>query len=73
MPLTNLAAHRRCNDAQALAGVLERCKAPHEIGAISAFLANTGIEPTEARATIAWMLKYGLLYPCDERPNSKRS
>lgn len=63
LPLTNLAAERRCQDPKMLAGVLRAADRPRTVGELAAELERTGADPAAARATLAWLLKYGLLVP----------
>jgi glycosyltransferase involved in cell wall biosynthesis len=63
LPLTNLSADRRCSDRRAIDGLLESATEPRSVGALAAELERAGADPTRARATIAWLLKYGLLRP----------
>jgi glycosyltransferase involved in cell wall biosynthesis len=61
MPLTGTAAERRCRDPQAVADVLRAAAGPRSVGELAAALERAGAGPEAARATIAWLLKYGLL------------
>jgi glycosyltransferase involved in cell wall biosynthesis len=63
LPLTNLTAVRRCSDRETLARLLNSATKTATIGELLAELGQTETGPTEARATIAWLLKYGLLTP----------
>lgn len=63
IPLTNLAADRRCADHVALTALLRAASAPRPVGELAAQLEQTGVEADRARATLAWLLKYGLLEP----------
>ena len=63
MPLTNLAAERRCADPGVLAALLRASTTPRSVGDLAGELVRTGTAPEEARATVAWMLKYDLLTP----------
>ena len=63
MPLTNPAAERRCRDAGAVAEVLRAAAGPRTVGELAAVLGRAGADPEAARATVAWLLKYGLLVP----------
>jgi len=68
MPLTNLAAARRCTDPVVLAALLEAAVEPASIGSMAAGLAAGGVGGGAARATVAWLLKYGLLTPVRVTP-----
>ena len=71
MPLTNHAADRRCSDRVAITELLRGAAAPRMVGELAAALERAGIEPNAARATIAWLLKYGLLAVAEpDTPNS---
>ncbi|MFO0796474.1 MAG: glycosyltransferase family 4 protein [Gemmataceae bacterium] len=61
MPLTNLAAASRCADPAALAALL--AAAPASVGDLARTLEARGVPAEAARATVAWLLKYGLLAP----------
>jgi glycosyltransferase involved in cell wall biosynthesis len=61
MPLTSVSAERRCRDAQAVAEVLRAASEPRSVGELAAALERVGASPEAARATIAWLLKYGLV------------
>jgi D-inositol-3-phosphate glycosyltransferase len=63
LPLTNLAGERRCQDPRALADLLRAANRPRPLGELAAELERTGPDPAAARATLAWLLKYGLLVP----------
>jgi len=63
MPLTNLAAARRCADPAVLAALLDAAGTPAAVGALAARLEAAGVAGEAARATIVWLLKYGLLVP----------
>jgi glycosyltransferase involved in cell wall biosynthesis len=60
MPLTNFAAERRCGDRGAITELL-RTAGSRTIGELATILAANGTGPEAARATVAWLLKYGLL------------
>lgn len=62
MPLTNLAGDRRCRDPKTLIAVLQSAS-PRAVGDLAADLERAGADPDQARATIAWLLKYDLLRP----------
>jgi glycosyltransferase involved in cell wall biosynthesis len=56
-PLTNMVAERRCTDAPALTAVLNDVR-PRTVRDVAGELA---IAAEPARATVAWLMKYGLL------------
>ncbi|MBO0700333.1 MAG: glycosyltransferase family 4 protein, partial [Zavarzinella sp.] len=62
-PLTNLAGDRRCRDPQVIASVLRAADRPRSVGELAAELERAGGDAVAARATLAWLLKYGLLAP----------
>jgi hypothetical protein len=44
---------------------------PRTVGELAAALERSGVEPNAARATVAWLLKYGLLATAEpDTPNS---
>jgi len=63
LPLTNVSADRRSSDRATLADLLRAAAAPRPVGELSAALEGAGTDPVRARATVAWLLKYGLLRP----------
>jgi glycosyltransferase involved in cell wall biosynthesis len=65
MPLTNHAAERRSSDHKAIESVLAACSSPRPIAELDELLRQAGVARTQARATLAWMLKYGLLKEAD--------
>jgi glycosyltransferase involved in cell wall biosynthesis len=60
-PLTSVSAERRCRDAKAVADVLRLTAQARSIGDIAGEFERAGADPVQARATVAWLLKYGLL------------
>lgn len=68
MPLTNLAAARRCSDLAALTALLRAAAASTTVGALADRLHGAGTDPEAARATVAWLLKYELLVCSDPTP-----
>jgi glycosyltransferase involved in cell wall biosynthesis len=60
-PLINYGGEGRSSDETALRRVLAAAAAPCALSALDAVLAQAGVAPSAARATVAWMLKYGLL------------
>jgi glycosyltransferase involved in cell wall biosynthesis len=62
-PLTSHAADRRVTDAAVLVALLARAAVPRPLADLDGVLARAGASPRAARATIAWLLKYGLLRP----------
>lgn len=67
MPLTNTAADRRCSDPGALDALLRATATPRPLGELAGFV---GPDPIVARATVAWLLKYGLLVPTETSVHS---
>lgn len=65
MPLTNLSGERRCRDLQAVVRVVAAAEQPRTVGELAADLERAGADPAQARATLAWLLKYGLIRPTD--------
>jgi glycosyltransferase involved in cell wall biosynthesis len=63
LPLTNLVAHRRSADPAVLADLLRSAVDPRPVGELAGALEAKGLGPEAARATVAWLLKYGLLSP----------
>jgi hypothetical protein len=63
MSLTSLAAGRRCRDPRAVADALRAASEPRSVGELAAALERAGASAEAARATLAWLLKYGLLAP----------
>lgn len=61
MPLTTHAADRRCRDAKAVAELLRMAGEPRTVGELAAGLERAGADAEAARATVAWLLKYGML------------
>jgi hypothetical protein len=63
LPLTNVSGERRYRDSQAVARVLRTAEQARTVGELAADLERAGAEPSQGRATVAWLLKYGLLRP----------
>ncbi|HJT78307.1 MAG TPA: glycosyltransferase family 4 protein, partial [Gemmataceae bacterium] len=61
LPLTSYARDRRLGDEAALRAVLAAASTPRTVGELDACLGGRGALFGAARATLAWMLKYGLL------------
>jgi glycosyltransferase involved in cell wall biosynthesis len=61
MPLTNYLDASRSNDARILGAVLDAAASPRELAYVLNVLSQAGVASQAARATVAWMLKYGLL------------
>jgi glycosyltransferase involved in cell wall biosynthesis len=61
MPLTNHVAERRAGDAATIHDVLSAAAQPRPISALVDVLHRAGHSSRAAHATLAWMLKYGLL------------
>ena len=60
LPLTNLAGNRRSVDPVVLDNVLRLGEQSATVNDLANVMERTGISATAARATIAWLLKYGL-------------
>ncbi|MGE3822326.1 MAG: glycosyltransferase family 4 protein [Isosphaeraceae bacterium] len=60
-PLTHYAPSRRIIDETILLSLLATAGTPTPIHALDAHLRRLGVAHSRARATIAWLLKYGLL------------
>jgi glycosyltransferase involved in cell wall biosynthesis len=63
LPLTSYARERRLADEPGLRALLAEARRPRTIADLDAVLRRLGTEPGRGRATLAWMLKYGLLRP----------
>jgi len=61
LPLTNYMHQLRSTDRDVLRSVLAAAKSPRTIDDLGEDLAEHGVGPTPGRATLGWMLKYGLL------------
>src|SRR5262249_37563037 len=61
MPLTNHSENRRSSDPVILRAVLAAATSPRRISDLDRVLRQHGVGPVPGRATLAWMLKYGLL------------
>jgi hypothetical protein len=61
MPLTNYLEGRRSNNPKVLGEVLDAAESPRTLGDLVKILEKAGVSPLRARATLAWLLKYGLL------------
>jgi glycosyltransferase involved in cell wall biosynthesis len=61
LPLTSYARDRRLGDEAALRAVLAAASTPRAVGELDACLGGRGASYGAGRATLAWMLKYGLL------------
>jgi hypothetical protein len=60
-PLTNHSAERRADEISTYRAVLYAARAPRRIADLDGLLFHAGVTHQAGRATIAWMLKYGLL------------
>lgn len=60
-PLTHYAADRRLTDPAPLLALLAKANTPTTLKAMEDDLRAAGVGPARARATLAWLLKYGLL------------
>jgi hypothetical protein len=63
--LTSYAGEGRATDPVVLRSVLNAAAAPVTIRALDGVLREAGVGRQQARATVAWMLKYGLLASVD--------
>jgi hypothetical protein len=63
LPLTNIVGEQRARQAPAMASLLRAAGQPRPVGELAAGLERTGLDPAQARAAVAWLLKYGLLLP----------
>jgi glycosyltransferase involved in cell wall biosynthesis len=61
LPLTGYLGERRVADPATLEALLAHAAVPRPIADLDAVLARAGASPRAARATVAWLLKYGLL------------
>jgi glycosyltransferase involved in cell wall biosynthesis len=61
LALTNLVGDRRAGDRQVVSDLLRSAEGPRPVGELAAGLERSGTDPVAARATIAWLMKYGLL------------
>jgi hypothetical protein len=61
LPLTSHATERRCRDAAVLQSILSAATRPRSVAELDDWLRRGGVTPEAGRATLAWMLKYGLL------------
>lgn len=62
-PLTNFVPDWRSADAARLREVLELAATPQPLAALAGVIERAGHDPSFARASVAWLLKYGLLNP----------
>ncbi len=60
-PLTSYAPEGRCRDAATLRAVLAAAAAPCPLAELDRVFAGAGVEFGVGRATLGWLLKYGLL------------
>jgi glycosyltransferase involved in cell wall biosynthesis len=61
MPLTNHVPDHRATDPTSLRAVLDAARPGATVSALVDILASSATDPRQARATIAWLIKYGLL------------
>jgi hypothetical protein len=72
MPLVNHAPEPRVSDRELIRAAL--ALAPCSIGDFDRYWLEAGVDPERGRATLAWMLKYGLLRAeIEQRPTDGRS
>jgi glycosyltransferase involved in cell wall biosynthesis len=60
-PLCNYAGQRRVCDGEVLRGVLDAAAAPRSVEELTDALRSRGAAHGTARATVAWLVKYGIL------------
>jgi glycosyltransferase involved in cell wall biosynthesis len=73
LPLCNYMGQRRVCDEAALRGVLAAAAEPRLVGDLTDVLRTGGVGRGAARATLAWLLKYGLLRVVNDFPPSRQS
>ena len=61
MPLTSYAAARRTANLDVLRKVLQAAAASCPVAQLDEVFRQAGADPATGRATLAWMVKYGLL------------
>jgi hypothetical protein len=61
LPLCAYAGERRVMDEKALRSLLAAATRPRTLGELEEVLRGQGVARGQARATLAWLLKYGLL------------
>jgi glycosyltransferase involved in cell wall biosynthesis len=61
LPLTNYAAENRSREPAVLRAILAAAAAPCSLAELDRVFASAGVDAGIARATLGWMLKYGLL------------
>jgi hypothetical protein len=67
LSLTNYSESARSNDPEAILAVLHSAASPKTVAELDAVLRQANVRPRNCRATLAWMLKYGLLLPIGGR------
>ena len=67
MPLTNYSGNRRASDGAVLRKVLAAASTDRSISDLDRVLLRSGVGAAQGRATLAWMLKYGLLRVAHDR------
>jgi hypothetical protein len=63
--LTSYVPAGRTDRQEVLAAVLDRAAEPATLGELDQLFAERGVEHGAGRATLGWMLKYGLLRVAD--------
>lgn len=63
-PLTSYAQEWRVADADSLRSILKAATRPTALSELDALWSTRGISLSRGRATVAWLLKYGLLRVC---------
>jgi glycosyltransferase involved in cell wall biosynthesis len=61
LPLTNYAREQRVGEEAVLRALLDEARSPRTLAEMDAALHRLGVGHGAGRATLAWMLKYGLL------------
>jgi len=65
LALTSYAGEVRCQDEAILRALIAEAAAPRRLSGLDAALGRVGVTYSAGRATMAWMLKYGLLRVVD--------
>ena len=61
LPVCTYAGHRRVEDVEGMSSVLTAAVSPRSLGELEDVMRVRGVSHETARATLAWLLKYGLL------------
>jgi glycosyltransferase involved in cell wall biosynthesis len=65
-PLTSYGKMWRCSDAKLLSEVITAASTVATLGQLEEILVKAGVDPITAKATLAWMLKYGIIEPANK-------